>query len=121
MDYGSSEKRAKRLPEQTAVLTVGADSEASEPRGGKFAALLDRLGFEIDYGGRDRERTPVKQLPGRAWNGMKGFAHNTRSVFLNKKMAYDKPLFVLVIVLVVVGFVIMRYTSATRERSLPKS
>lgn len=111
MDYGSSEKRAKRLPEQTAVLTVGADSEASEPRGGKFASLLDRMGFEIDYGEKDRERTPVKQLPGRAWNGMKGFAHNTRSVFLNKKMAYDKPLFVLVIVLVVVGFVMMSSAS----------
>ena len=85
--------------------------EESAQSGNRFYAILDKLGFEPDSGRKDREKIQVRELPGKAWGGIKNIAFNTRNVILNKTMAFDKPLFVLVVVLVAVGFIMMSSAS----------
>lgn len=45
------------------------------------------------------------------WGGVKNAASNTKSVILNRHMSFDKPLFIIVIVLVIVGFTMMSSAS----------
>ena len=111
LEKKTAEKGTKRLPEPSHVMTVSRESAPSKASGNAFNRFLDKLGFETDFGKKDRKKIPVKQLPGMAWDGVKNMAFNTRDVMLNKTMAYDKPLFVLVIVLVVVGFIMMSSAS----------
>ncbi len=115
MDNKSAEKRTMRFQESTKQLPPDGEASQSVATGSQFNAFivrkLDKLGFEADFGKKDREKIPLKKLPKRAWHGVKEMAFNTRSVMLNKTMAYDKPLFVLVIVLVIVGFIMMSSAS----------
>ena len=73
--------------------------------------VLDKLGFDTHFSSEKREKVPVKQMPARAWEGVKNAAYDSKSVFFNKTLAFDKPLFVIVIVLVVVGLVMMSSAS----------
>ena len=98
LEKKTAEKGTKRLPEPSHVMTVSRESAPSKASGNAFDRFLDKLGFETDFGKKDRNKIPVKQLPRRAWNGVKSAASDTRDIWLNKSAAYDKPLFVIVIV-----------------------
>ena len=115
MDKQAVEKRTKRMPKQTGALSSANENGQSMTAKKKINALLvkgfDKLGFEADFESKDKENTPATPLPQRAWEGVKSMASNTRTVMLNKAMAYDKPLFVLVIVLTIVGFIMMSSAS----------
>ena len=103
------------MPKQTGALSSANENGQSMTAKKKINALLvkgfDKLGFEADFESKDKENTPATPLPQRAWEGVKSMASNTRTVMLNKAMAYDKPLFVLVIVLTIVGFIMMSSAS----------
>lgn len=111
MAKNSAENRTRRIQKTSAASTVSKEDDLPETSGNIFNALLDRLGFEADFGKKDREKITVSQIPGMAWDGVKNAASNTKNVMFNKTMAFDKPLFVLVIVLVVVGFIMMSSAS----------
>ena len=114
MEKKSAEKQTMSLTSRSEAVSASEKGEPLTARD-KFNSFLSRvlykLGFETDFSSGKKEKIPVKQLPRRAWNGVKSAASDTRDIWLNKSAAYDKPLFVIVIVLVVVGLVMMSSAS----------
>ena len=104
--------------DQTTRITGGSapsGDDGPDSSGGGFSAffsrVLDRLGFEVRSKDEKKEKTPIGDMPAKAWDGVKKAAANTRSIWLNKAAAFDKPLFIIVMVLVFLGLIMMASAS----------
>ena len=110
MDRVSKDGDTKRLPGSKAGSPIRAEQETARPVKKEKAPLweraLDKLGFEAD----PDFRMPDLSLAN-IWSGTKSAASDVRTVMASKPAAYDKPLFIIIMVLVIVGFIMMSSAS----------
>ena len=89
------------------VAEVEDESGARTGAGRLFARVMRKRGFDVDFS--ELKMPDVK--PSHVWAGIKNAGTNSLNVFNNKVMAFDKPLFILVIVLLIVGVTMMSSAS----------
>ena len=84
------------------------DESGARSAGGKwFARVMGKMGFDVDF----RELKKPDLSPRHVWTRMKNAGTVGLDVFNNKALGFDKPLFILVIVLVTIGVAMMSSAS----------
>ena len=110
MQRASKESHTKRLSGGKPDSPIRAEREPAAAGKKEKAPLwtraLDKLGFETDQNFRLPDLSPAN-----IWNGTKNTASDVRTVMASKPAAYDKPLFIIIMVLVIVGFIMMSSAS----------
>ncbi len=110
MDKASKDGHTKHLPGSKTGAPIRAKQETARPvkkdKAPLWVRTLDKLGFETDQDYKFPDLSPAN-----LWNGTKHTASEIRAVMSSRPAAYDKPLFIIIMVLVIVGFIMMSSAS----------
>jgi len=88
-------------------IKSSAGPEKDSEKRSFFVRAMDKMGFEVDLSDiRNRDFSPRH-----VWGTMKNATANSLNVFNSKEAAFDKPLFILVIILLTVGTAMMASAS----------
>lgn len=99
-------KKTKRFVDPEEIIDAGETEYGSEKRS-FIVRAINWLGFEVDFSDlKNRDFSPRN-----GWAKMKNAAANGLTVFNSKQAAFDKPLFILVIILLTLGTAMMASAS----------